>query len=96
MRLTTFVALMALYGALAFCCVQETSRQTRLKYRLAQALRQEDEARRRLDDLRAEEMRLLQTTRLMGLNEDPALRLRPLRPWPGETRRVALDGQPEF
>ncbi len=83
MRVQTFWLLMALFGVIAFCCVQETARQARLQYRLAVALRQEEEVRRRLEDLRAEETRLLNAARLLRLNAARDRPFAPLRPWPG-------------
>jgi hypothetical protein len=83
MRLTTSLLLLALMSAIAFCYVQETARQTRLRFQLAEALRQEDSLRRQLEDVRAWESQLLQTPRLMEMNLDPSLRYVPLRSWAG-------------
>lgn len=93
MRWQTFVAVMALYAALAFCCLQETSRQTRTRYRLGRAQRLEEEQRRIIDALRADELRLQRTVRLVRMNQNPALRLTPLRPWNDAAVRRAVPAE---
>lgn len=83
MRAGTFLWVMALYGVIAFCCVQESARQTRLRYGLARALAEEETLRERLEGLHAEEARLCSTVRLMELNESLSLGFAPMGVWRG-------------
>ena len=83
MRASTFIVLAVLVMAIAFCQAQETTRQTRLRYALSRAERQEAELRRSLEDWRTRETRLSGASRLLALNREMPRPLEPMRPWKG-------------
>ncbi len=67
MSIRAFVLGVVLLAAVGWCMVQESVKQTRARYDLAELARKESEARQRLDCLRAEEQELRSPARLAAL-----------------------------
>lgn len=70
-----FVLGVVLLAVVGWCMVQESVKQTRARYELAELLRREDTAKRRLDKLRTVEQELRSPARLAGLVREKHLRL---------------------
>ena len=79
MRIRTFILFMMLLAVLGLATVQEAAKQTRIRYRLAELAREEEQMRARVAKLAAEEARLSEPKRLERLAAEQGLRLIPLR-----------------
>lgn len=66
---------MVLLAAVGWCMVQESIKQTQARYDLAELSRREEDARRRLDLVRAEEQELRSPARLAALVREKRLNL---------------------
>ena len=86
MRVRTFILFMALLAALGLVTVQETARQTRVRYRLAELARTETRMKARVAALAAEEARLSEPRRLERLVAENGLALTPLTATHGSGR----------
>jgi len=82
MRVRTFILFMALLAVLGLVTVQETARQTRVRYRLAELARTEERMKARVAALAAEEARLSEPRRLERLVTEHGLALVPLKSAP--------------
>lgn len=76
MRIRGFVLGVALLALVGWCMIQESIKQTRARYELAEIARRESEIGNSLEKLRAEEDSLRSPARLAALIKEKNLRLR--------------------
>jgi cell division protein FtsL len=82
MLLRTFLLLITLLSLLGLCTVHEAMKQTRMRYRMAETLAEEERLRQELVVLKAEVASLANPTRLEQLARDTDPDLVPLLPMP--------------
>ncbi|MDR1520718.1 MAG: hypothetical protein LBU23_11370 [Planctomycetota bacterium] len=75
MGIRGFVLGVALVALVGWCMVQETFKQTWARYDLAELARREDDIRKRMEKLRADEIALCSPNRLGALVREKAPRL---------------------
>ncbi len=81
MRLRTYILFVVLLSLLGLCTVHEVISQMRMKYRLAELLRQEDQLKMELKQLRDVDLARLQSPEnLERLIRDMDLKYGPLKP----------------
>ena len=75
MNIQGFVLGVVLLAAVGWCMVQESVKQTQARYQLADLARSEEEARHRLEKLRAEEQEMRSPARLAALVREKKMKL---------------------
>lgn len=75
MKIRGFVLGVILLAAVGWCMVQESIKQTQARYELAELAKREDDVKKRLVKLRAQEQELRSPTRLAALVREQRLNL---------------------